>query len=521
MKRFFPKRWVQTLLLFVAVFALLVLTVPENHTEAEDAFEYARLAEQETGAPLFHVHHLFYLPLVQGLFRLLQAVGYTGRAFPVLIGVSIVCGALSVSLFTALLARKRGLTGVLPFGFGLLFSYGFWRYACEAEIYAPALCVALAVFWMLDQSWTERRRTLAVSLLSAFGLCIHVMNVIPLLGGVALYYLVDRKVKRAAVHVLLTGALAALIYVAVAGTAGLHVPHGDSQPLEGGLNLAMFGKGAVGFAQALVSGNYLFICPVFQQQIQELFPYRTFAEEIYMGGRVSMPSFYAALGTAILGLTGILLFLLDVVRRRFRDLWPVEWSPSLAAALFWLAGLGGTVLIFEPGNPEMWIMALLPLWWCIALLLNRLPCQLQRLVVVLVVLLGLHNWLGGMVPIQSCAGDYNYQKTRWLFSQDTGGALVVTAENPVYVFYLNHWIDAEILDLNHSVEVEKTLEKIENWPGPVYLLGEVFNPPRALAVRFPVSGGFLARYAAALRPGAVKVHENELGAVYEIRGSEQ
>jgi len=501
-------------LIFVAL-AFLALTVPANHTEAEDAYEYARLVEQETGAPLFHVHHLLYLPLVQGLFRLLQRDGYTGRAFPVLLEISVVCGAHVFSLFTELLYRRRGLDSALPFSLGLLFSYGFWRYACEAEIYVPAVCVAVAVFWLLLQPEGGWRRILAVSVLSAFGICIHAVNVIPLLGGVVLFYLVSRKGNPAFTHLLITSLLVALAYRVVANTAGIYTPATDTQPFEGGLNFAMFGKGAVGFAQALVSGNYLFICPVFQQQIQALFPYRMFAEEIYMGGRVSMWSFYAALGTSILGLAGAVLFLLDIVRRRFRDLWPVDWSPSLATALFWLVGLAGVVLLFEPGNPEMWVMALLPLWWCAALLLDRLPRSLQRLALVLVIFLGLHNGVGGMALIQSQAGDYNVQKTHWLLQQDMTDSLIVTAESHVFISHLNYWSDAELLDLNYAGPVEKTFAKIREWQGPVYVLNEVFRPLPALAARFPGSQGRLAEVADALRPNSTKVHENEAGCIYQ------
>ncbi len=501
--------------LFLVVLAFLACTVPANHTEAEDAYEYARRVEQESGQMLFHPHHLLYLPLAQGVYHLLQAAGYAGRALPVLIGISVLCGALSVSLFAAWLARKRGLAAALPFSLGLLFSYGFWRYACEAEIYTPALCVAVAVFWILHQPWTANRRILAVSLISAFGICIHVLNVIPLLGGVALFYWVSRKRRQAFAHVLLTSSLVALVYLAAANTTGLYVPPADTQPLEGGLSFAMFAKGSVGFAQAVVSGNFLFICPDFQQQIQTLFPYRMFAEEIYMGSRVSMGSFYAALGTSLLGAAGILLLLLDVVRRRFRDCWPVEWTASLAAALFWLVGLSGAVLLFEPGNPEMWVMALLPLWWCAALLLERLPRLLQRLLLVIALLLGLHNWVGGMALIQSRSGDYSVQKTRWLLSRATKDTLIVTAESHVYISYLNYWTDAEIMDLNYAGPSKKTLAKIREWHGPVYVLSEVFSPLPALVARFPDSKERLAQVADALRLNSVKVHEDEAGCIYQ------
>jgi hypothetical protein len=108
--------------LFFAIIAFLAITAPSNHCEAEDTYYYARMAEQGAWSEMFHGHHLLYLPLARGIYRVVQLFGFSGRALPVLIGMSMLSAAAVICLFAALLRRSgQRRRWVLP----LLFSYGF------------------------------------------------------------------------------------------------------------------------------------------------------------------------------------------------------------------------------------------------------------------------------------------------------------------------------------------------------------------------------------------------------------
>ena len=506
-------------LLFLAVLGVFLLTAPANHTEAEDAYQYARLAEQGRGAELFHFHHLLYLPVMQGLFRLLQGAGYAGRAFPLLMGVSMVCGALTVCLFTSLLARQRGVAGALPFSLGLLFSYGFWRYACEAEIYIPAALFAVGAFWLASDSAKGVWRTVATAVMASLGILLHLVNVIPLAGGMTLYYILRRRFKAAGAHLLLVTILVAAVYAGAALTAGLSYT-GESQPQEGGLDPWMFPKGLVGAGQAVVSGNFLFAYPGVQQQIQRLFPYRMLGEELYMGRRAPFLSRAAAPVT----LTALIIVGAWLLTGLIRSLFAREsrlaifksWGSDGWTALFWLLGTAGIVLLMEPGNPELWVLTLIPLWWTLSVCWPPLNRKLALGWGTFVFLLALHNGAGGMALIRSQTGDYNYQKTKWLLSQELNGSLIITADNPVYIFYLRHHTGAEIIDLQHCSSAQQMAERIERHSGPIYVFGDVFAPPEALKHRFPESAKRVEPCAERLRSDVVKVHENEFGGVYQL-----
>jgi hypothetical protein len=152
--------------------------VPENHTEAEDAYYYARMVESGRGAELYHRHHLLYLPVGRALLTGARAAGYAGRALPVLIVWSVVAGAVTVTSLAILLGRRGGWAAV-----GLLGSYGFWRYSGTAEIYVPVM--ALMTGALLCAVRSDRRVGWAAGavILSSAALLLHLAALPAVLGG--------------------------------------------------------------------------------------------------------------------------------------------------------------------------------------------------------------------------------------------------------------------------------------------------------------------------------------------------
>lgn len=121
-----------------------------------------------------------------------------------------------------------------------------------------------------------------------------------------------------------------------------------------------------------------------------------------------------------------------------------------------------------------------------------------------------------MALIRSRDGDYNYQKTKWLLSQELNGSLIITADNPVYIFYLHYHAGTGIIDLQHCPSVQQMEKCIERGRGPIYVFGDVFSPPEALKYRFPESAQRVEQCAERLHSRVVKLHDNEFGGVYQL-----
>ncbi len=178
------------ILLFLATLVFFALVAPGNHSEAEDAFEYSRLIEEGSGAVLFHPHHLLYLPAQKAVFQTAQMLGYDGRSYYVARTVSMFSASIALFLFFLIARRMCGGSQMLPIvgTLGLLFSYGFMRYACEVEIYLPAMALALAAIYATLRKWF-----VAGVVLAALALLMHTIKAAVALVVVPSIYLLVSK----------------------------------------------------------------------------------------------------------------------------------------------------------------------------------------------------------------------------------------------------------------------------------------------------------------------------------------
>ena len=149
-------RWSAVLPVFFAFSALYLLTWVDNVGDTDDVYYFAYLVEN---FPLNYVGDprlLLYKGLMQWLYHGQQAVGLQISGLALMRGFSALCGALVVVVFFQLLVRdlKVHVYAAATATLLLAMSYGFWRYAIEAEVYVPAillLLIALHWFYRLDE----------------------------------------------------------------------------------------------------------------------------------------------------------------------------------------------------------------------------------------------------------------------------------------------------------------------------------------------------------------------------------
>lgn len=508
-----------TALAIAGVAACYVLTAPGNRSEAEDAYLYAAQVEQGEPGTLVHRHHLVYVPVMRALYLAAHAVGLPVRAYPLMCWVGAIAAALAMALFHGILRRMLGWREA-GWAAGLLaVSYGFWRYAAEAEIYVPAVALGLATVAL-----TLRRegRGVAAGLMGAMAIATHVMNALPALlaAPLLLAFRRDRDSRRrAAVQVAVT-----LVATALAYGAALPVMSRDRGGTMGASERAhpeeMPVKAMVGFGQSVVSGNFLFGFGSFRDAMTKVFPYREFREEFEMGLAAKPASRVAPwLTLGILALLG----LAAMWRRDDASIpaWAAVRSDE-AVRLRRLAGLwfvihAAVALVFEPSNPEMWIMALPPFWmlassWFVMRgrtdLLPLVACALAW-----------HNQLGGMWLLGNPEGDYLARRTDWLVRELRADDTVLTTESEVFARRLRYVSGARVETLRGWSEGELVARYRELClrPGRLFVLADVFDPAEALQPRMPGSYEAMAGLAAAIRLESGKVHDDRFGGVYERR----
>ena len=505
----FPLKY---LALFAAVLAFLVLTVPVNHSEAEDAYYYARMAERGAWSEMFHAHHLLYLPLVRGVYRVMQFAGYDGRALPVLIAVSMVSGALAVCLFSALLKRFGIRRENRLFAALLLFSYGFWRYSITAEIYIPVTALSLLTLYCAVRA-EERLLFFVFSILSGtFSLLLHLVSLPAVLLAVPLLLAFRQPRRRAAVYLLLTGLFAAAVYWIAAQSVGLTVFTDTQIARDPLLATRVWLRGIAAFGQNLLSANFLFSIPSVCNGLQTLFPVQMLQEEVFMGQAAAPAIRWLAPVTLGPAAAFFMVLLFSAVRNIRRTV--VEHPVPAGACLLWLGGIAAMAFLFEPANPEMWICILPPFWLLLVLLWNRASNRLHLIPVLLAVALLVHNWIGGMSLVQNPDSDYCRQKGAWIAEQAKPDDLILTADSHSFVTFLAYRTPARIIDAKFISPADWSALQRQT-SGRIFVFSDVMEPLPPVARRAPVSVRKMHEMAVQLQPGLYPVHQNSFGTVYQ------
>ncbi len=474
------KGW-KPILLFLGTLLFFVLTAPENHSEAEDTYYYARMVEQGEWSEMFHQHHLLYLPLARGVFRVVQAE----RALPVLIALSMIAAAGVISLFAAMLRRDgRSPLWVLP----LLFSYGFWRYACAAEIYLPAL-FAVCGAWVCA---SRPKRLAGAIACSAAALLLHLVC-LPAVFSIGLLFAVRKEWKVLSMYFVSVGGVVASVYGFVYTTAGT-VVFQDANVVGNSIFVAStWLKGLFAFGQNLLSGNFLFSISAIADRLVALFPTQMLQEELFMGQQAGGLWQTAACVTFL----GALIFLGIAVAALVSN--RSAWRTPTAV---WLAGNTAMALLFEPANPEMWLFTLLPFWFLVSS--NAWKFLLPSLIVLML----LHNSIGGMAFVRKEEGDYCRQKAEWILDHAVEGDVILSADSHSFLTYMQYWSSAHVLDAKFQ-----TLENPE--AGRVFIFDDVINPLPAVQHRSAESVARIQEIGSGLKPTLKRISEEEEWIVYE------
>jgi len=471
---------------------------------------------------LYHPHHLLYGSVMKAGYSGVKCLGWNGRAFDFLMLMSSLSAAGTLFLFFQFCYRRFSLRPVSSLlATGLLgVSYGFWRYAAEAEIVLPASLFGLAALYCATGLDNRSRRTVALAaLLSVLAVLMHIMNAVVVFVAIPSFYLLRRRGGATAAHLLFCAAgVGAVVFLL--HSAGLIHEGGDGGFLP--LGFGSFVKATIALGQCLVSGDFMMGFASVRAFLSKLFASRMLGEEFYLAARLARPVVLFSVLTFLM-LGGLVL---GAVRRagwvwknwihdRARIHLP-EGLPAIAVVAVWFLGYAGLLLFVEPGNPELWVMGLIPFWLLICGLI-LLPLTVDNrlwLPLAILLLLLLHNAVAGIGVLGDPEKDYQYQKAKWILENVTSKDRVLTAGNPVFERYLRYHVEGDVIYL---LEAGPSPDELVASPGRVFVLGDVFDPIESMQTRFSSKMDEIAVYAEKIRPKTVLVAENEFGGVYEFR----
>ncbi len=471
---------------FAGILLLLWLSLPENISSADDAYTFSRLVRDQPAGSLFLPRYPIYLPIGKSLYLLLSWMGFTFSAHDALAGLSMISSAAAVVLSYHLCYRWLDMSKVGAAGTSLLllFSWGFWRYSVEAELYAPSTLLLAILMWLLfrirEQPYGSGNlwwQAVAVGLLA---ILFYKPNSIPVL--VCLPWILSTRKDRWKKPVRLIGCMFAGMLAAYF-LLGWFSPDYDMYDYIAGGATVTGGNPLVSLLVILsnqLSFLWIFSLDFLSSAATGIWPEKVLSEEMYLQNALTVPP-WMLLALVILTL-GYTLVLLTINRKGIRSLLHAAWSRVLIA---WILLYAIMLLSLDPVSAEPWIMIQLPLVFLAgSILFEAAPSPGRRLMAIpVIILIFINNLVGGMLLIADEKYDYIHLRGEGLAGEVTNNDVILTFGPGTMEAYLAWQYPARVINLEQNMQAG--LDLLENgWPGgSILVLADVLQPDPAIRRR--------------------------------------
>lgn len=498
-------------LIFAALVLFFLISFPGNRSEADDGFHYAYLVKTQGWAHLLQPRYLLFLPVCKVLYLLTRLDPYL-----LMCVLSSLCSAGTLLLCYRFLSRVMQLprSAALWGCAFLLFSYGYWRYSVEAEVYSISNLLCVAVLYIIMSG----RSVVLAGLLAGLAVLIYKPNAMPLFFVFPFAFLIKRRWISFFVYpaiggvVVLAGYFLAYSYVAPSGTFAQFLAEGASRSY-GSVFVTIFVV-----LSNIVATGFLYGIDAVENFIRAKFPANLIVEEVYAANANGLGNKVAIVTLLLLAISMIALLVMALRRFSRRNL---NWAQ--AVLLGWIIVYTCVLLYLDPNSPEPWTMLLVPL---MLLLTAALFAPLfesrraRRFAWIVLAILFLHNYAGGYGVIATEKSDYIAQRTGWLKQHAQKGDLILSLGSRSTLAYIVYKTPAEICSPEQAFDRCMQLAEETIAAGhKVYLMDDMVNREAAVKFRggkaFAEVEAFVKQYEEYLVP--VNLDDHRYGQVFELR----
>lgn len=512
------------LIAFAGLVAFYLLTAPQNHATAIDAYSYAHMIRDQSILAVPELRLFLWIACMQVLHAAVAWVVPNPDTFAVIGTVNAVEAALAVVLFERMLSRRLGLARPASCLTAAMFafSYGTWRFAAEVEVYSAAALISVA---LVDRALALNEGTVRRPLgpllgLAALGalatLCYQPLGIVA--AAVIPTYLLARRPLAQIVAYYAVAGIVVVVGLGLAtwldhlhnGAAAQFVLDTDGTPPTLP-DAAGWAKTVVAFFADLVSVNWAFAFA----------PTRAFLEQNWMErfARELFSAENAGMGYLVFWVTlpaiAILLITAGVTLLRKGRASPIRAIE--VAALVWLAAYVAMVGLLAPGGFEAWIPAL-PAFFILFGLRVVGPLADRGGTPVAIALLAVfmaHNWFAGIRVVAS--GEYNYYQRRAapVIAATGPGDLIVVVGDWEFSRYLTYSAEARTILVQPPANpaARELLDRTLASGGKVILFDDSVTPGQPIPGHHALATEYL--------DGAGKIELGVEGQAYQLRPSEQ
>lgn len=434
---------------FLLLVAFFLLTAAGNAGETDDVYAFAYRAENFALNYISDPRLMLYHMAMRLLYLANESLGLGFSALTLMRSFSALCAAASLLLLFRVLvadlnlARETALLATAVLGI----SYGFWRYAAEAEVYIPAIFLILLVFHGLlhgqrkvEGAFSKLPVFAVLGMLAGFTVLFYQPSVIPLFFAFPFLLLYRNRILQLGLYAAAGGGVVIAGYLAgflafwpdplslTSFQAFLSQRSGEFIVPAFSLKTVIVSmiRSAFSLSHDLASVNWIFAFDPVTKLIQQAFSYNVITEEIFLARRAG-----ALVYLPIITLIGLALLALRIVVAAGWPAFALLGQRPFLVILIWVAINGAIIGRLNPAGLEAWIMVFPPLVMLFAGFLAE-PCiRAGRcgLIAAFTGVLFLHNAMGGMALVWSPANEYDRVVGAWAIAEAKPEDLVIINGN--------------------------------------------------------------------------------------------
>ena len=541
-----PRRTIlaEAVLVALAVAAVYLATLAGSHNEGEDGVGYLLPIRDGDVAGIFNPYHLIYNWLGWTADHTARSVGFGGGPMGPMQILDALLGAAGIGLLWVLL---RTVTGGRTAAFGacgiVAFSYGYWGYSVDVEVYVLSTVLLIAALFAAWHASTHPSPRAFAVLGVAHGFAVLGHNTNVLFGVVALAALaitwraISPSDRWRCIAAYAAGGVAVVVplYALAIPVVGLHSPRefydwltAYAQSGDWGHLTAQSGpKAAIGAGRALIGGHSALSLGPIHDFADRRFHDKSLREEFFMVRNFSHPLAWALVAVTAMAGAAMVISLARWIQR------PAVSPAARRLAVLCLAWLVPYAIFFtwwEPANLEFWISTMVPVGILAALpgsapTPGRGPRMPALVLFLAVACLFTVNLLGSVGPQRRERDDYWRVRADW-YEQHTQAGDLVLANGYIFSEYLRYFGEGTVVDVNNDVigavgeqaalaDVER---RIDEAPGRVLISSEALFPGDDA---YSHCSEPMCRFSAVLRdallPRADVVSDEPLEKVWELR----
>ncbi|WP_153798951.1 protein O-mannosyl-transferase family [Foetidibacter luteolus] len=461
----------------IAIAVFLLISFPGNRSETDDGYSYAYFIGHYPFADQFRGKFVLFLPFFKFIYNIYSNIIGQPDAYLFMCSVSALCSTVTILLCYRILQKYFQVSKAMAAAFAglILFSYGFWRYSVEAEVYALANLLNCIVLLLILKATSTAGKThtgyvILASAVAAFSVLCYKPNFVPVMASYPLIFLLQKKVRW---FIIFQAVCIALILV---GYYAAYVNSSSFQRLSftGFINSETVVSGGNPllaifiFAENITGLNFIFGIDSVTEIMQKKLASKDLVAEIYTA-KFNGAFNYVAIATFIL-VTGLALFLLyRYIVAKEKTKFTARHALLAVHFVLYMA----IVIYFDPNSPEPFVMAVVPFWLLVGSTVGK-TFEKKNLVLPLYLFIAallLHNIAAGYLMYRNKNTDYLVYRSNWLLAHARQGDVILSDwRSGGLAKYMKYHSAAEVFWIDDKFEKNLPVISKSVGKGHIYLI---------------------------------------------------